>query len=370
MPITMTRTEASGRVDNPGLKFDRLLPDWQEDPATRGETGSRFLSQVAACSVPDIYKQAYERWQNNLLVCNDMAYWCGKVSGRLFTGGGMPHPLETQITRNRLYGMPLLPGSGLKGLARAWARKYTELDEAAIAVLFGKSSDDNQGESGYLVFHDAWWVPGSADTPYAKEVVTVHHGDYYRTQGATEATDFDSPNPSFQLATRGSFLFVIEGAQTWADFAMSILRQGLEEEGFGGKVAAGYGYFVKDDGCQMKLNNLRTALVTDEPGEEINGGNNNMTEPEKSIWELSKALQEFPKTGPLHTERFQQFLRLVKTYIDKAKNWDEAARNKMADAIAEQFERLGWTPGGLKKDKREKQANKRRQELENLRKAE
>ena len=346
MPISMTRTDTTGQVDNPGLKFDRLLPDWEEDATKRGENWSRFLSQVAACSVPDIYKQAYQRWEHNLLDNSNIALWCGKVSGRLFTGGGMPHPLETQITRNRLYGVPLLPGSGLKGLALAWARKYSELDEAAINVLFGKSSDDDQGEAGYLVFHDAWWVPDSAATPYAKEVITVHHGDYYSTKGSNDATDFDSPNPSFQLATRGSFLFAIEGARTWADLAMNILRQGLEQEGFGGKVAAGYGYFVEDGSAQRQLEDRLTKIIEKDESK-------GLSDEEKEIKSLHNVFEDEKKKGCLTggCQTAQKRLEL----LNSALAWGNLDfRQQAAKLIRQTLKPLPWS----KKQKKQKIADK------------
>ena len=43
-----------------------------------------------------------------------------KVEWRLTLGLGLPSPLETGITLHHLYGIPYLPGSAIKGVARSW----------------------------------------------------------------------------------------------------------------------------------------------------------------------------------------------------------------------------------------------------------
>lgn len=238
---------ALGKPDgqrNPGLLFARALPEWPSDATKRGEAFAKFLQQLAQHPAPEGYRQAYERWQR--LHANPLhaACWEGQLDTRLFTGLGGPHALETCLSFSRPWGLPLLPGSALKGLTRAHALHRGVTREAA-EVLFGRApdGDGDDGESGCLIFHDAWWKPGSAPTPLAPEVVTVHHADYYGSGGETPATDFDSPNPNAQIAARGGFLFVIEGEGNWAQYAMNLLREALTWRGVGGKTAAGYGYF-------------------------------------------------------------------------------------------------------------------------------
>lgn len=43
-----------------------------------------------------------------------------QVSWRLVVGLGLPSPLETGIVLHHVYGVPVIPGSALKGLTRAW----------------------------------------------------------------------------------------------------------------------------------------------------------------------------------------------------------------------------------------------------------
>ena len=58
---------------------------------------------------------------------------------------------EQTVMRNPVTGLPLIPGSGVKGALRALARSR-QLPEGA---LFGVGSDDGNGHAGSVGFHDA-----------------------------------------------------------------------------------------------------------------------------------------------------------------------------------------------------------------------
>ena len=75
---------------------------------------------------------------------------------------------------------------------------------------------------------------------------------YYSTEGAQEATDFDSPVPNAQVAVQGSFLFVLEGAAAWFDLAKKMLVDALCTRGIGAKTRAGYGYFAEATGQEPR----------------------------------------------------------------------------------------------------------------------
>ncbi len=243
--------------DNPALLFERGLPGWAQTDAERrnGDGLGAFVDRVARQPAPAIYTPAYARWLAHTADAMRFARWIGRVDGRLFAGLGGAHVAETNLTLARPYGVPSIPGSSLKGVARTCAAA-SGLDPKAQEVLFGREPDgdeDDGGEAGYLVFHDAWWVPESATTPFAAEIVTVHHQGYYGSEGAELATDFDSPVPCPQLAARGSFLFVVEGAAQWAELGLRVLRHALETAGVGGKGAAGYGRVIEDTGRTEQL---------------------------------------------------------------------------------------------------------------------
>lgn len=249
MPIQMKRSALpESNWSNAGLFFDRGFKQWDEDDGDRGKSIRKHIDDVCNINVPEIYIKAYRRWLG-ITHDNSFAKWFGRLEGRMFIGLGGAHVLETQVMRHSVYGIPMIPGSALKGLVRAKSEDYgLQTDEAD--VLFGKSGETpDEMDAGYLIFHDAWWVPegGSTSKPYARDIVTVHAQKYYESKGKTHPhPDMESPNPNHQLAVQGSFYFVIEGLQYWAELGMKILICALQDEGIGGKVAAGYGYFTED----------------------------------------------------------------------------------------------------------------------------
>jgi CRISPR-associated protein Cmr6 len=230
-----------------GLVLDRCLTLWPADPTKKGEAFAEFIASACKLPVSAAYNSAYARWKDQMerrKAENAAALWFGKVEGRLFLGTGGVSPLEAAITLHHTYGVPVLPGSALKGLARAYSEG--RIASQALNVLFGVApSKTGGGDAGYVIFHDAWWVPDGY--PLVPEVVTVHHADYYQSQGGEPATDFDSPNPNPQIAVQGSFLFAVEGPQSWATLGLKLLKAALENWGAGAKTAAGYGYFTGDE---------------------------------------------------------------------------------------------------------------------------
>ncbi|WP_077272726.1 type III-B CRISPR module RAMP protein Cmr6 [Acidithiobacillus caldus] len=163
---------------------------------------------------------------------------------RLYIGLTRDNPVETGVTVAHSYGMPIIPGSAVKGLARASA-EYIEqqsgnISRAAITWLFGEGGDT--GEGGGVYYHDAWWCDGNQQPPFVAEIVTPHHSEYYQ-EGKGPDSDMDSPTPAPQIAVQGSFYFVIEGAPEWTAVAAALLQAGLTQWGVGGKKSSGYGIF-------------------------------------------------------------------------------------------------------------------------------
>jgi len=250
-----------------GLALDRYLREWPDDSTEKGKQFANFVGCARGLPVSAFYPPAYQRWRDIMVeqAAQGNAYlWCGKVDGRLFLGTGGVSPLEAAVTLHHTYGLPSLPGSALKGLARAYASEKLDgqnrwIEQGQIDVLFGREpatvdGEWDGGDAGYVIFHDAWWIPGSNPHPLVREIVTVHHPNYYTSKGSTPATDFDSPTPNVQVAIQGSFLFAVEGPPAWAAFAMKLLQAALQAWGAGAKTAAGYGYFDEDKTSQPSLN--------------------------------------------------------------------------------------------------------------------
>jgi len=232
------------RHPHPGLLLAKgmtELPDGSANGESKaGEIKSRLIDNVAALGPSPFYQAAFERWQAATQDATRFATLTAALAGRLYIGVVRDNALETGVTTFHTYGMPMIPGSSVKGLCRACAGDWLNHPEAC-RWMFGNDpgTDDDQAETGGLIFHDAWWVPSGK--PFVPETVTVHHSAYYN-EGAAPATDFDSPIPAPQIAVRGSFYFCIEGDKDWAAVAKQLLAKGLQQRGIGSKRSSGYGF--------------------------------------------------------------------------------------------------------------------------------
>lgn len=188
-------------------------------------------------------------------------------SGALENAGIALHPI---------YGFAHLPGSGIKGLTRAWAETVwapAQTDKGAawkkIEETFGWSPGseahkfrDPKAErpgwrpeeltapkgaaAGRLVFHDAWPVSWPR---LVLDVVNNHHGKYYG--GNDDPGDWENPSLAYFLAVgRGeTFEFAVSDRKQENDHGLlelvrGWLRDALSVEGAGAKTAAGYGRFA------------------------------------------------------------------------------------------------------------------------------
>ncbi|GIW78269.1 MAG: hypothetical protein KatS3mg105_0076 [Gemmatales bacterium] len=226
------RNKRASRGQHPGLLLQRYLCEKAAgDDGNPEEKKAILLAAINAATNPEVrqlYDAAYERWKSSLLSTAQTTIV--KTLGRLIVGLGSENVTETGITLHHTFGMPVIPGSALKGLAahychQVWGeqddrfRMATEKeDEAYRKYLAGKRPQPekdnfhrllfgNTDDSGCILFHDAWYVPGSDPQPLRRDVMTPHHKDWL--DGRKPPTDFDSPTPVSFLSVRGSFLIAL-----------------------------------------------------------------------------------------------------------------------------------------------------------------
>ena len=236
---------------HPGLLIQRGYARDDRDTEDGRKAKTAHIQRICAIPAGTFYQRAYQRWRQ--ATANDLRFTQLELAleNRLFiglTGGGM---LETGCAISHSYGMPFIPGSSVKGVVRAHVSQspFGNAHPEVLAELFGAAADPEQGYpeglAGLVVFHDAWWVPTNPEVPkpFAEEIVTTHHLDYYGQERAVDASDCDSPVPNAQIAVQGHFLFVLEGEPAWRDLAAAMLTHTLAERGIGAKTRTGYGLF-------------------------------------------------------------------------------------------------------------------------------
>ena len=256
---------------NAGLELDRYLAE-----AVGGESKARgnLIARVCAAPPPDIYRAAYERWTAMLDGwLPEIARGEYAVADRLIIGLGAASVRETGLTLQHVYGVPVIPGSALKGLARRYARLALDADpaDAAVADLARQQLETLVGSpdsAAFLSFFDAWYVPGSApdDRPLQPDVITVHHPQYYGSRGGTGygPWDFDDPTPIPFVREAGNYLVAVRGPDAgWAAFGLATLEYALAEWGIGAKTSSGYGRLRKIDQAAGAAAKLAAEMAAD-----------------------------------------------------------------------------------------------------------
>jgi CRISPR type III-B/RAMP module RAMP protein Cmr6 len=226
-------------LKNENAQKQSLKPDIEAFLAT---SASSFVS-------PTLYKFAFHRWKELITASvSDCAVFSATTKSRLILGNGEPHAAQTNTRLSWPYGVPVIPGSAIKGLLRAYLRhhpwsKQEDLVVQAIGEIFGaKDEKDLPLNSGGVIFHQAWWQPDSK-SPFRLEVITPHHQAYYKEPHLHPPLDNEDPVPVPQIAVMGTFLFCIEGDDKVVKFLSSVLQCALSDWGLGGKTSLGYGQF-------------------------------------------------------------------------------------------------------------------------------
>ncbi|WP_322922835.1 type III-B CRISPR module RAMP protein Cmr6 [Paenibacillus campi] len=193
-----------------------------------------------------------------------------RTASPLLVNFGIGGALETGIALHRIYGVPYLPGSALKGLTAHYAHQVLgvsgknsswQMGGEDHTALFGTTS-----EAGYVQFHDALILPASVNHCLHLDVMTPHHQNYngmmiepekgYDAQKEYSAPrDDDSPLPIHFLHIKGCFNIILSGddsvsdsqiMQQWLMIAQKLLLAALQQEGIGAKTSTGYGRMVQD----------------------------------------------------------------------------------------------------------------------------
>lgn len=168
-----------------------------------------------------------------------------RTRGRLVVGLGTASTLETGMTMHPVYGFPCIPGSSLKGMARACAEEKMGPGRPSINDIFGpEDAGEDKASRGRVIFFDA--MP--ADVPQLEvDIINCHYGDYYMNDAPP--ADWLSPVPVYFLTVKRGTRFHFAVASPDSELARRAkewLSQGLTSLGIGSKTMVGYGRFDAD----------------------------------------------------------------------------------------------------------------------------
>lgn len=242
---------------HPGLWITRFVR-WPDSVDPRqwnlGNRKRDILKQAAKATTKDeIVRLSRElaarrhAWLNPLRDQGLAVQFQAKTDWRLVIGLAGASPLETSMVFHHLYGVPILPGSSLKGLALAAARFST--DEEKFKQVFG-----TQKAAGLVDFLDAIPIPQQGKPLVEVDIMNPHYPRWYQKKPGAVPSDDQSPVPVFFLtvAPGTEFDFAIlcrtrpDPVREALGQAITWLKGGLKNLGAGAKTAAGYGYFLLD----------------------------------------------------------------------------------------------------------------------------
>jgi len=271
-----------------GLAFDRFAPTDDRSPTVkrrffdvmvdvsqshRGKEGDTLANDAFVREKRRLHDLCADGWgTRSILLTNPRC--------RFISGLGISHPFEAGFSFSQTLGVPILPGSSVKGLAREWAR-IDGWDARLIDLLFGLELIDADGPptfatpaQGLVQFSDlAWRKWGALEV----DLVNPHYSDYYVND--EDPADWMQPVPSFFLtaAPQGKWFtsvlvppvsdeeaLVLNDCGQKAVAAQDVALLGeravigaLGDLGGGGKTMVGYGEFVLDHEIEPKANSKK-----------------------------------------------------------------------------------------------------------------
>ena len=261
----------------------------QPPNAERMQREAQIAKKLANITRPDaaLVKVANEN-AHRLLVDLQRAHSGRGVTFEATLGGRLLVNLAGGVIENagicldRCFGLPFLPGSAVKGIARSqalWeikeapdAEKQTSLQIAMTIFGYGKTDTGNKGDWTWAAGRDAvqavtgalhaeefkgcaCFLPAYPTTvpTLVVDMVNPHYPEYYRGN-RDKATDDENPIPNYFPAVEAgcAFGFAVLLNRVPTDFTAEILlnaargwiERALTQKGAGAKTAAGYGWFT------------------------------------------------------------------------------------------------------------------------------
>ncbi len=284
---------SDGPPDHVGLAYETWAPVAADGKVADDKRAGWLQALAGICVSPD-YRQFFGLWEASFKNSGDRTFEL-TLASRLLVGHGNASATDAGLTVHHTWGVPMIPGSALKGLLAHYVDavygpkdptrprwEQTEDEQPRVDYqgnlwrgqrlqrgpgsiyrdLFGAADAEDDGmmrergfdagaSAGLVMFHDALYVPGSLahDKPFAPDVLTVHQKKYYDSSGQHWPNDYDSPRPVAFLTVRpgARLMLALSGPPDWILLAERMLRDALATWGIGSKTSAGYGRLVAPD---------------------------------------------------------------------------------------------------------------------------
>lgn len=287
LPLDTNQILSDHSIDNYSLKVNRFIHGFRDQYTVDSPA---FLQNIAGLvlskSNHHLLSQLQMRFDEQLESMESSTCLTSSFTlqndFRLIPGLGGANVMETNLTLHHIYGIPYLPGSSLKGLARAFAieelreiygiKTYKQVEQLLLVeeldtdslggyprslsletITMYRHLFGTQERAGDALFFDAYPI-GNVQTEV--DVMTPHYKDYYDEMEKKSPyqwpVDYLDPTIIPFLVVKGTtFKFRIavrfNRRKGSSDFYLKkvtqLLKDGLQGLGIGAKTMVGYGYF-------------------------------------------------------------------------------------------------------------------------------
>jgi CRISPR-associated protein Cmr6 len=220
---------------NLGLLYDKFFGCWTAQWSVDGEEKIGWLQRLARHAGTSYRPDLLDEWGERtraLVRARGGRMGVFRAVERFVSGTGRTHPVENGFSFHHTLGVPYLPGSGLKGVARSWAGGACLADR-----LFGTS--DRAGAVDVL---DALPLKPPC---LVVEVLTPHYGGWTPQD---PPGDWRSPVPVPYLAVEAGMelLLALVGRvprsnEEDIEEAWALLVEAVDKLGTGARTALGFG---------------------------------------------------------------------------------------------------------------------------------
>ena len=287
------------------------------------------------------------------------------------TGLGNEHPLENGFAFLNPYGLPYLPGSGIKGVlrqaarelasgdwgdSRGWSEEKTHLlgriELSTIDALFGRATEDGDSAHvrGALGFWDA--IPQIPGDSLAVDVMTPHQSHYYQQRkdpksgNSTSPHDSGAPNPiSFLTLPPGTgFAFHVVCDQAhlerlapdlahdlrWQTLLTAAFEHAFEWLGFGAKTAVGYGAMQVNERARQQRAQAQAEAAKAQHMASLSPAQQLI---EAFVAELRTKHEQFPSYKEKPNAAFHNQARALAKAAHEGTDWSADEKRQAAEAI-------------------------------------
>lgn len=259
----------------PGHRFSLYLEAWKDDFTLDKTDKTQAIKQALPLPADSANALVALRARQRALAQSRTAEIFDAIATAPFaTGLGMEHPLENGFAFLNPYGLPYLPGSGVKGVLRAAARELADgvfggtegWTHAAITALFGS---DDPLVRGALTFWDV--IPTLPCNKMRVDVMTPHQNHYYQEGRTPHDSGQPIPIPFLTVPPKAEFRFIVTceekylrhagvNLENWKELLAVAFAHAFDWLGFGAKTAVGYGAMTRVAPRDEELERAKTWL--------------------------------------------------------------------------------------------------------------